>query len=345
VRGAIRLVLVALSLLGTGTLFLWRSISTPRLFILQSYDGEYPWTQSVEIGIHRVLDAETEPFAVRWHYMDTKRHPWEHYKRNAGIEARQEIDRWKPDVILAVDDDAQDLVTRYYVDRPDVRIVFAGVNADPAKYGLEQASNATGILERTPWNAMKDALLDSNISSRRPIRLVHVGDGSGPVADDDKNLHAFKWGPEVEVLDSMLGNRTFDAWKSAIAQAQERADVILIDGYRQIARSESDHTLVPPKEVVEWTETSSRLPLVGNNGFFVDDGGALAIGASPYEQGEISARMAIELLAGRRGAKDIPEDTTHQLVVFMRKSRLQVRGIRLPGIYEAFARATNHYLP
>lgn len=340
-------ILVMLSLLGTGAVFLWHSVSTPRLLVLQSYDVEYPWSRAVETGINRVLNggAGAEAVSVRWRYMDTKRHPWQHYKENAGLVARQEIDSWKPDVILAVDDDAQEFVTRYYANRPDIRIVFAGVNADPARYGLDTASNATGVLERPPWGAIQDALLASTITSHRPIRLMHVGDNSVPVVNDDRDLHAFAWSPFVQVLDSQVGNTTFDDWKAAILRAQDQADVILIDGYRQLARSATDPTLVPPQEVIRWTEENSRLPLVGNNGFFVEDGGALAIGASPYEQGELAAKMAVQLLSGKKQPRDLPMDTTHQLVVFMRESRLKARGIRLPGIYEAFARTTNHYEP
>ena len=69
------------------------------------------------------------------------------------------IDETQPDIILAVDDDAQNYVARYYINHPHIRVVFAGVNNDPAEYGFDRASNVSGILERLPIDALKETLL------------------------------------------------------------------------------------------------------------------------------------------------------------------------------------------
>jgi hypothetical protein len=54
--------------------------------------------------------------------------------------------------------------------------------------------------------------------------------------------------------------------------------------------------------------------------------------------------MAVKLLGGQ-AAKDIPHASTRQFVVYMRSARLHRRGMELPPLYEAFARATNNDLP
>jgi ABC-type uncharacterized transport system substrate-binding protein len=122
-------------------------------------------------------------------------------------------------------------------------------------------------------------------------------------------------------------------------------DVLLLSNYRGLRRSPTDTTLVPPAEVVAWTEANSPVPVIGLNGFFTEDGGMLAIGASPYEQGEQAATRALDLLLRRRAISDMPVTSTSHFVVSMRGSAMRARRFELPAVYEAAARASNLYLP
>jgi ABC-type uncharacterized transport system substrate-binding protein len=79
-------------------------------------------------------------------------------------------------------------------------------------------------------------------------------------------------------------------------------------------------------------------------GFNVEDGAAFSIGVSAAEQGEVSARMAGEIIRGKK-PKDIPAQSTQQFVVFMSDSKLKARGLVVPDIHESFARASDTYLP
>ena len=76
-----------------------------------------------------------KPYSLRWHYMDTKRHPDEDHKQRAISSAQRVINEWQPHVIIAVADNAQDAM-RPYINEAAHNIVFSGVVADPAKYGL-----------------------------------------------------------------------------------------------------------------------------------------------------------------------------------------------------------------
>ena len=89
---------------------------------------------------------------IRYHYMDTKRFPDPNSKEKAKISALNLIDRWGPDVIVTIDDDAQILVGTKFVDDPDVSIVYAGVNNDPARYGYFKANNVYGVKENLVLN-------------------------------------------------------------------------------------------------------------------------------------------------------------------------------------------------
>ena len=42
--------------------------------------------------------------------------------------------------------------------------------------------------------------------------------------------------------------------------------------------SVQDKSIVTPKEIIKWTETNSSLPGIGAWGFYLKDGGMLAVG-------------------------------------------------------------------
>lgn len=336
--------LIGLFLVATLAVIVIYNHNRPRVLVLHSYDDTYPWARDVSVGVRRVLD-EHPHLAVRWFYMDTKRHPAKEFKEQSGLAARKSIERWKPTVIIAIDDDAQQYVTRHYVNHPDVKVVFSGVNGGVEPYGFVGAGNVTGIVERKALRALKETLLELGGKSARdaPLRLVHIGDTSGSVDHDDHHIGDFDWTPLVRLPSRRPAG--FDDWKKAVLDAQDQADFIVTTNYRRISRDGAKAgALVPPEEVVAWTVANSRIPVVGTNGFFVEDGGELAIGTSPFEQGEVAARMAMALLDGE-SAQRIPHQSSRQFVVHMRSAKLRARGIELSPLYEAFAQATNSDLP
>ena len=312
----------------------------PRILILQSYGPDYAWTRDVDVGIRRVLHDDGN-YVLRWHYMDLKRHPWAEAKAAAGLQARHAIDDWRPDVLIAVDDDAQKYAARFYVNRPDIRIVFAGINGSVEPYGYDGAGNVTGILERKSLDALRDTLLLPGISHGKPPRLIEISDASETVKLDHGFITAYDWKPVTYVGASLVS--TYPEWQAAILATAGKADIILSTNYRQLSRSASDRTLVPPREVMAWTQAHAPLPVIGVNGFFVEDGGMLAIATSPFEQGEVAAHMAQEIIDHHTAPSSIPVDSTHQYIILMRPERLAAHNIQLPPLYEAFARATNNF--
>ncbi|RTL51172.1 MAG: hypothetical protein EKK46_12785 [Rhodocyclaceae bacterium] len=321
------------------------NLSKPRILILQSYGPDYAWTRDVDAGIRRVLGAGNGyGYVLRWHYMDTKRHPWPESKQSAGLQARRAIDDWQPNLILAVDDDAQEYAAKYYANQPGISIVFAGTNGSVTPYGYDGASNVTGILERMPLAALKEALLQGGFAKgkgKRPLRVIEICDNSETVQRDHEFIAAFDWKP-MQYLGARLVS-SFPEWQQAVAEAGQQADLILTTNYRKLTRSADRQELVPPQEVVAWTEAHSKLPIVGINGFFVEDGGMLAIATSPFEQGEVAARMARDILEKHTAPASIPIASTRQFIVLMRPDLMARRNVRLPQLYEAFARATNNY--
>lgn len=314
------------------------SSGKPRILVLHSYNTDFSWTVDINKGIEAVF--EKKPYSIMYHYMDTKRHPDTGFKEKAGAAARKYIESWKPQVVIAVDDNAQEYVARHFKDVRNINIIFTGLNATPEDYGYDKAKNVTGVLERIPFHSFKDAFLQIT-SGKQNKRVYHISDSSESSIYIHDELMSFSWKPLTLVKSVQCD--TFEEWKAAVKDASKKSDYLLITHYHTIARSAADHTIVPPSEVINWTMLNADIPSIGCWGFFVEDGGGMAIGVSPREQGELAANMALEIVENRRKPSQIPVVTNHLHEIYIRQSILKKYHFRLPSLYEAFARATGHY--
>jgi ABC-type uncharacterized transport system substrate-binding protein len=335
---------IGIFLTGALGLLVWFNVSKPSILVLQSYDSKYPWSRDLNVGLNRVLNSPYL-YRTRWYYMDTKKHPDVSYKESVGLAARHMINDMQPDVIIAVDDDAQQFVARYYVNDPHIKIVFTGVNREAADYGYDKANNVTGILERVPTKAIQEMLqMATNFRALdRPVRLGFIADPSETVQADLRQVKTYDWGPVQFTAEST--SDTFPKWKDEIKRMNKETDIILLSNYRKVRRSDTDKTLVPVREIVEWTDANSTVPVMSNNGFYTEEGGMLAIGASPFEQGEVAARMALSIILKGKKPKDIPVDRTRHFVVTMNGTKMKAHGLELPMVYEAAARTGDKYIP
>jgi hypothetical protein len=334
--------LAGLFVFGTIGVCVWATMNRPRILVLSSYDLDYGWCRDETIGLKRILEHKRR-YTIRWHYMDAKRHPWKDYLVGAGTQAGAMIREWRPDVIIGMDDEAHAYAVKNYANDPHIQIVFAGINGEVTPYGYDKATNATGIFERFPLDAVRDAVLDAAGSEprTRPIRLMSLCDQSEAAEMDEQFLRAFDWKP-LELANSRAV-RTFPQWQGAIRLAEGHADYILLGNYRQLARSLEDRTLVPARDVVEWTEANTKVPVIGLKQSYAEEGGMLTIAASGYEQGETAARMAVSLIDEGKRPKELPFAYPRMFLVSMRGSLLKARNIKLPSLYEAAARAAGKY--
>ncbi len=448
--------MMAIFFLCLGGFLIWSAMQRPRVFVLQSYTRDYAWTRDVDDAIRNVFSGK--PYDVKYHYMDTKRHSGPEFKRIAGALARKRINEWKPDVLIAVDDNAQSLVATCYMgpetgtaasqeaqalfgkcydDHRELAVVFAGVGAQLADYGYVGQDNVTGILERIDIRALKRTLeiiapeiTESDLQVWAPIDDSTSGDyNQGLLEQLSTELAKTKSGITLKVR----REGTFSEWQAMVNEANDKAHLLLFSNYHTVikcrlrvveisdANADEDDfvtyqrefpsndrdcavlimrasgkseqltvagfddarkfrtvvvddpshelsrelekdrpsqskllklaavslgrtlTRVPPSELIACMEASSRIPGIGAWGFYVEDGGMLSVGVSPFEQGETAARLAVEILDHDKNPKALAVETTRQSLVYMRESLMRYHSLELPPIYEAFARATGHY--
>jgi len=341
-KAKIRFALIMAFIVGTTITIVLYNTHRPRLLILHSNGSENEQIRPINRGLRDELRSK-QHFSIRWYYSGLNAMVSKHLAEAESLRVRNLVSALKPDVILAVGDEAQEYVTRYYANDPVIKVVYCAVHGDVTSYGLDHAANATGSLMTPPLDALHDLLLElgRQLAVAKPIRVFHVGDRTDDVQDDGSYMEGKKWGNVHFVGNQYVG--TFDEWKLAVGQAAKRADFILTSDYHALSRSSFDQTPVPAREVVVWTETHSPIPVVGSRAHYVGDGGMLAVGASMYEQGRAAGSIAIKLLELHASPADIPRVMSNEFVVAASESRLKEKNLYLPDIYKALARASNNY--
>jgi hypothetical protein len=326
--------LAALLLLGAFNL------TKPRILVLHSSDRATSSTRKMDEGIRQTLDKNRQPVSVRWHYLGIDRLPDEDHRQDAAKEGLRAVQQFDPDVLIAVDDEAQQYVARFYAGRARPKIVFTAIDHDPAEYGYTNAANVTGIIETLPLAAMRDTLLVAR--QGRPARLAVLAQtgptGSGQV----RQVKAFNWAPHQVVAVHSLGD--FAAWQGAIEANKEKADAVLILSYDGLASGPGAQRPVPSGEIARWIETHAKsLPIAISAGY-VEQGGGLSVSPSPREMGETATQSALSLVKARP-ANPAPISNSNQYRVGIRAAALSARGVTMPSIYVEAARLDQLYYP
>lgn len=316
----------------------------PRILILQSYVASYPWTRDIDVGLKRVTKNWTN-YSVMWHYMDTQKNTDPQYLERSGTIAKRVITRYEPDVLIAVDDLAQELVAKYFINDPKMQIVFAGVNGSAEPYGYNRAENVTGIFERKQLEGVKETIfaLESKKDTANPNpKVVYILDGSVSLQQDRSFIDNYPWLP-VDYRGSYVAEN-YANWQHIIERESSKVDYIVVANYRKLPLSENNQVLANPHEVMLWTDQNTTVPVIGMNAFNVEDGAAISIGVSPFEQGTVAAKMAETLLKKKIKANKIPMVESKQYIIAMRESSLKSKHMKLPTIYGAYGRATENYI-
>lgn len=344
-QSPIALILSGLFFIGLVLFGIWFNATKPRVMILQSYDSHYPWTRDIDTGIDHIANDWTN-YSLNRHYMNTKRLNDPQALRYVGIVARRAIERTNPDVLIAIDDPAQSLAARFYVNHPHIDIVFAGVNGSATPYGYDGATNVAGIFERKPLEAIKElvvALERESDTPRRGARIHYLMDPSESMARDRDRVENFDWSPLTFAGTYVASD--YPDWQHYVRSLAPRAgDYLMIANYRKLKRAPDDPAMAPPADVMRWTEATSPLPVIGLNVFNVEEGAAIAMGASPFEQGEVAAKLTEQLLNNDERAGTIAWVDPEHYIVAINEAALRVRRLALPRIYETFARATFTYI-
>ncbi|MDX1344350.1 MAG: ABC transporter substrate binding protein [Sedimenticolaceae bacterium] len=293
-------------------LTLAHTASARSCLFLASYHKGYEWQDGIEEGVRSTLGNRC---TIEAFYLDTKRNTDEDYAKATARKARQLIDSMRPDVVIAVDDNASRYVIEPFYRDSDIPFVFCGVNWSAEKYGFPYP-NVTGMLEIIsidPLLKVIQTVLPEASSG------IFIG---GDVPSTRSNYERYKksfLSRGIVVKDGMV--KTFGEWKQKLSEAQETADFII---------------LANKAGILDWDQEAAEAHVrqntkrftVGHHEFMVNLN-MFSMTKIPREQGEWAAKVAIKILEGSKPS-DIPIVANRRWNIYANTGLLKKAGIQLP---------------
>ncbi len=300
-----------------------------RILVVHSYHEGYSWTDSIQTGINRAIN--NQHYDVKVIYMDTKRRTDEHWKIQSGRNAMQVVAQFKPDVVIASDDNAQlyfasELSTRQ--DSP--RIVFCGINGATSDYGYPN-KNATGMVSRS--HTTKTLKLAQALApSIRRVTFLSDDSLTSTRAYTDYRKEKFP----VEV-DGFYQISNFSQWKAMVFRANLTSDAILVTLYHTVKWTSQDDQSMPPEEVMKWTMQNSKVPVLGVYPFTVRDGAVMGICSSGKEHGYLAAITAMDMIKTGRSALRYPVNSSVEGKIMFNLQSARQYQIKIPDHLQQMA--------
>lgn len=294
----------------------YQRLHKPRVFILHSYNKHYSWNERINQGVRRVFNNKAY-ISIRHFYMDAKRRSSKPYMKRISKAAIATIKAWKPDVLITVDNDAQELISKHFSKFQDMKIIMAGVTDNQQWLKYNHIDNVVNITEEIPVNAIREVL---SLIFRRERRIYYLSDDSTTSKMLEKNMLRQHWGSYDLVSHRRI--KTFRELKAAVKEAGDTADILLISVYHSI--KEGSH-YVNSKKLVTWMNEHSKIPVVGVYESFIIDGGMIAIAISGIEQGYSAAWLAFNIIEKKISISEIPLLRGKTFSLFLNKHDLRKR--------------------
>ena len=308
-RLAVALIMIGLVLAAQSTVA--PAAPLARCLYVSSYHAGYEWNDGIERGLESVLQQRCN---IRKFYMDGKRQLGEEYARARALEAKRLVDTWKPDIIIAADDNASKFLIMPYFKNAAVPVIFCGLNWTADAYGYPYR-NATGMIEVGPIEPLRAEVLAVVKRARRGAFLS---------ADEITQKKEFSMVQEIYkrrgITMTHTAVDTMAAWQAAYTAAQDSADFLVIgnnagikDWDNALARRHAfEHGRRFSVAYLDWMAPYAMLTMAK-----IAD-----------EQGEWSGKVALLILDGTPPSK-IPVVANRRWNMFVNTRLLDKSGIRL----------------
>lgn len=303
----------------------------PRILVLHSTGQQSYWAGEFDRGMREALKVNRRPVSVEWMYMDVAAPTSISRVEQNQAAARRAVDRIDPAVVIAVDDESNQLVARDYVGRKEPRILYVSLDRPAAEYGYDGASNVSGIAEQLPFEAIKDAVTTLFPGARPGVSVIGVDNVTGRAEMDQ--ARAFDWGP-LKLTASQLV-LTGGAWREFVSGVAG-SDVLVVLTCQDLP--DDNGAVFTAADAVRWTQGHATALPIGTQPDFVPNGGALSFSPPPDYYGQKAIQLALDWLDDRATPGPPTPVRSAHFEVAIRQSDLARRGISLPPIYIEAAR-------
>lgn len=249
-----------------------------KVLFIDSYHEGYAWSDGITRGVQTILRGTGVDLKVI--RMDTKRNTNEDFKKAAALKAKAEIEAFKPDVVIAADDNASKFLIEPYFKNAELPFVFCGVNWDATVYGYPY-SNTTGMVEVTPIPQIIEQLKPY----ARGSRLGFIAPDLLTAKKEAANYKSV-FGYDVTTYYA----NDMEDWKKGYLELQNQVDMIIVASDGGLYDDKAD-------ELRAFVEANTKVP-TGAAYDFMAPLALIAYGKVAEEQGAWSAQAALKILDG-----------------------------------------------
>ncbi len=282
-----------------------------KCLFISSYHKGYAWSDGVEYGLRSTLEGKCE---LRQFDMDTKRNKQTEYMKNKGLEVKNLIDNWGPDIVITADDNAAKYVIQAHFKDHDIPFVFCGVNWTAKEYGFPY-SNVTGMVEVAPIYPLLDKVKELVPGAKTAVYI-----GANTVTEQ-KNQARFATALSKQgiQLESSLVNTDSD-WLSAYDKAQQYGFIVIGSNS---GISDWNH-----QRVIDHIGSIGKVLSVTNHDWMMPYT-MLGFTKVPEEQGEWAGQAALSILDGI-AVSQIAIVPNRKWDIWTNTALLKASGIKLP---------------
>jgi len=258
--------------------------ATKKVLVVMSYHQGYAGEEEIREGFEQGLNGAE----IKFFHMDTKNNIESGAEK--GREAFKLYKEFKPDVVVAVNDNAQSFfVVPYLKDKVETPVVFCGVNFEATKYGFP-ATNVTGVLERKHY---RESIAFAQVIDPE-IKTIAVLYKDNPTnrqniaqLEGEKSLY-----PAVITARHKI---------SALAElrdvlAQSEADAYLLLNLTGVVGDQGK--AMEGTDVIRFIVDNSSKPTIGASSWEIKAGVLSGVIKSNDEQGAIVAEMVLRIWGG-----------------------------------------------
>ncbi|RXJ54084.1 ABC transporter substrate-binding protein, partial [Candidatus Marinarcus aquaticus] len=260
-----------------------------RVFYINSYNSGLYWSDGIEKSIKKVFFNSKMPIKFKRAEMDSKRNNDEPYKIKIAQKIKNQIENFKPEVIITSDDNAFKYIILPYFKDSTIPVIFCGINGSSKKYGLP-ISNVTGMEEVQ--------LVPQTVEI---LSKYAKGNRVGFLKDDSLTTRI-----ELAYFQKQLNKKmearlvtSVEEWKKGFIELQNNVDILII-GYGGSIKDWDKNK----KEIKDFTLQNTIIPTGTGDGNLIEYA-LLSLPLKPEEQGEWAANTALRVLKGEN-IKNIP---------------------------------------
>jgi ABC-type uncharacterized transport system substrate-binding protein len=249
-------------------------------------------------GIEEALEG-AGAVLLKFH-LYTRRNKDPQWGRDGGKAAMDILNGYKPDVVITMDDNAQEYFGKLFVTMKDAPpLVFGGIDPISAKekYGYP-TNKITGVLE-VP-----------NISEGIELLQKITPKAKNIVMMTDQSISGNQFFSYAKTIKDHPGNiiaweqpKTFADFKNVFAKHKNKADAYAIYVMRNVQKSSSDPTPVDEFALMKWVSENVKKPTLGLFDVAAEAGLLCALSVSMKEQGIVAGKIAKEILKGTAPSK------------------------------------------